>query len=120
LAQTPARPEALSLLPPVAALVHVGLDEAGAHPLGGVGSIRRGCVARLPRRESQIGEEVPQVECWFRLTDRVEVDQAALVVGEYQLRWAEVPVAEARRPRLRRCGACDGRFEPLADPGGVR
>src|SRR5437667_9274200 len=32
----------------------------------------------------------------------VEVDQAALVTGEDQLRGAEVPVAEARRPRVLR------------------
>src|SRR3989475_9147046 len=118
LVQAHARLEAVSLLWRIAARVHVRLEEPGAHPLAGLVSVRRCRSPCLARGQAQVGEELAEVERWLRLADGVEVDQPALGTGEDQLRGAEVPVAEARRPGVRRCRTCGYRVEPLLEPGG--
>src|SRR5437016_11055740 len=100
---------------PVTALDHVGVEKPRAQSLRRLPAARRSGSPRLARAHAKVGEEVPEVERRFRLADGVEVDQTALLAGEEQLRWAEVPVAEARwpgvgPPRVRGC-----RFEPFME-----
>src|SRR5439155_942356 len=117
LVQAHARLEAIALPCRVATRVHVLLEEPGAHPLGGLLSVPRRRPPCLARGQPQVGEELAEVERRFGLTDGVEVNEPALVTGEDQLRGAEVPVAEARRPWVRRGCTCGDRVEPLLEPG---
>src|SRR5439155_16037193 len=107
--------KSLSRPRPVTALDHVGVEEPRAQSLRRLPAARRSGSPRLARAHPKVGEEVPEVERRFRLADGVEVDQTALLAGEEQLRWAEVPVAEARWPGVGPPGVRGCRFEPFME-----
>src|SRR5439155_17079829 len=80
-----------------ATFFHVRVHELGTDPLRRLPSVYRCGTPGLARGQSQVGQELAQVEGRLGLADRVEIDHAALIAREEELGRAEIAVAEASR-----------------------
>src|SRR5438093_8939177 len=89
-----------------ATFFHIRIHEPGADPLRRLPPVRRCRFPGLSGGQSQVGQEMAQVERRLGLADGVEVDQAALVPGEEELRGAEIAMAETSGQWLG-CGGQD-------------